>query len=75
MSVLDDPIYCLLVGAREKLSLDYIETLKNIASVRIQYGEEVHKELLTRLQTEHDSVKADLDLRINRRIVQLEMTE
>ena len=73
MSAANDPIYIALFEAREDLVKGFSETMKNLSTVQNTNGE--RRFLEEKLQEEHDRIIAELDLRINRRIMELAVEE
>lgn len=75
MSAVTDPIYIALFEAREYHVNDLPNRLEELSFAREAYGEKVYNELVALRQEEHDAIIAELDLRIDRRIMQLAVEE
>lgn len=59
-----DPIYVALVSARDKLVNDF-------AFVKLIYGDAAYAIAMEKLKEEHDALLAEIDSRIERRILLL----
>jgi hypothetical protein len=70
MYIMTDPIYTALITSRDRLKDNFIRTEKAYAKL-YGAGSAIYNDLMQRLQDEHDHIENGIQVRIDRRVMQL----